>query len=227
MEAQTMIDNLITDALHLSTTDAYVTAEWRPKILRILQRVVNKLYTYDIPWKQAGPVTLTLTANNRSVEAPSGFGLVGAKGGLYAANDREIIWRDPDYVAGWYTDDNTGVPDHYTIYGVGASDRPAFHFDRKPTSDYPMSLFYEKEPPTITDASSSSGLARIPVSFHEDVIFPAAWEWLALGGGDGRAGLEFSKETETALGRAIARYQHGKEGLQQFGDRGIPDLQMW
>jgi len=225
----TMIDNLIKDALHLSTSDSYVTAEWRPKILRVLQRVVERLYDYDLPWKQGGPDDLTISAATRTAVAPSGFGIVGTKGGVFKANDKEMLWRNPDYLKSWLTDNNSGVPDFYTLYGVDATtNRPLFYFDRAPTEQYVAKVLYEKQRPQLIDiGDATNGLDKIPVEFHEDVIFTAAWEWLALGGGDGRASNDFSARTEAALNRKLARYQHGKEGMEQLGDRGISELQQW
>jgi hypothetical protein len=126
-------------------------------------------------------------------------------------------------------DARTGIPSFYSIYGTDpTTGLPLFYFDRAPDAVTVFQLLYEKARPALVDTTgATNGLDKIPEPFHQSVIFPMAWDMLALGGGDGRAASELSPRAVEALNLMLSRYQHGKEGLEQLGDRGISDLQMW
>ncbi len=236
MTGGAMITMLIQDGLDLKSDDTYITAEWRPRALFAIQKAVNEVYKAAAWDFKQGNTTLSLTSASDRVDLPADFYKTGPGGGLFILNQQPVRFETPNqfwkkaYVAA--SAGTTGTyPNIYTIHGYNAATqrRQAVFFPKPASGSVTVQLLYEKGRPAIVDTvtAGASNLEAIPDFFHEDVIYVGALDWLLHGVSDGRAIAEISPRFDKAIKKAVSDYHAGDEELEQYGDRGIPDLGMW
>lgn len=224
MQGDDLIDELMEDTLEISATDSTNAAQ-RTRCLRAIQAALQIIYMAD-DWdfKQVLAGTTTLSAGGYSAVAPSGFMQVGHNGSVWLQNDVELERADARWVNRIRRDRGTSraKPQFYAVSGQDStSKRPLIIFDALSDAAYTIELDYEKICPTITDATSASGLDTIPEEHVQSVLKPAVVELLLSGTGDGRVISELGPRGKAALAQMKARRNQQRPDDSRLGDLGL------
>lgn len=234
MLAGNMITQLLRDGLDLKTDDTYITTEWRPRALAAIQKAVNEFWRAGFWTFKQGYAYLTLPGGDTQTDLPADFHKIGPHGVVHTDEPRELPYRTvKDFTREAYIDGGeTGQPRIYTLPRFNPTTRRQmmglYPTPAVGTSAY-LNVYYEKQRPTIADTlvASTSRLDEIPENLHEDIIYIGALDWLLSGLSDGRAISDISPRFKSAIAMALSELQPGEEMMQQYGEKGIPDLEMW
>lgn len=231
------IDRLLQDELELHLTDTYVTTEWRPRALFALRKALGEIFL-ELPADQRYQTApLSLVGPATDVDLPANFKKTGFKGGVFiAASSRRIYYLPSDKFYGMQNaagvGGGLGEPEFYTLSGLGtATGRRQVTFFPAPAAGttYSIRLRYEGGPPTLADnaVAGTNGLDLLDEDLYTTVIHIGAADWLLHGVGDARSISEISPRFKMALGQWISTVQAGQEELMQYGEEGVPELDMW
>lgn len=229
MQGDDLIDELMEDTLEISATDSTYVAQ-RTRCLRAIQaasQIVCLADDWDFLFVTGG--TTTLSAGAYSAVVPVGFLKVGFNGSVWLQNDTELQRADPQWVnrlrKGKGTDQTK--PAFYAIAGQDSSTkRPLIIVDSLSDAAYTIEIDYQKVCPTITDATSSSGLDQIPDEHVQSVIKPAVVELLQSGQGDGRVISELGPRGRAALASMKSHRNQQQPDDSRLGDLGVGTWRM-
>lgn len=229
------VDAGLQENLELDPSDSYYTSEWVPKALRLLTKVVYDFWAYA-PWdfKIGGPTNISLVGPADNADLPADFLRVGTGGKVVVPGQGPVHYKRPmafNEVALAPTPPTGPRPFIYTIQGRNvATSRVKAFFSPYPPSGTTVTirLMYEiKRPTLVYQDTAGHGMEYIPEEYHESVILPGLIDLLGSQIVDGRTTQELSPRFANALRMAAAEREHGLEEIQQYGDDGIPEEEMW
>jgi hypothetical protein len=174
VNGQSAINAIQAHYAQVPTTDAN-SAELRTRILFFLQTAFNTIWL-ERYWTFAEKHdTITATDTSTQTAVPSDFGVFHPEGGLFLNSTGEPI-----------------VEEHYNrlVLDRGSPGAQSLQADRRfalsginssgvkliehmaADGNATIDVFYQRVPPTITDAPTGSNLEQLPVQYHETVLIP-------------------------------------------------------
>lgn len=184
---------------------------WQARGAFHLQQVVNEFWRKPWPWKRAsGSITVATTG---IAPLPTDFGTIGGKGMLVNRTTlRRLKYEDP-IVLFRMREKESGTssdPLFYTISGIDtATGYQQLHTHQKPPANLALTIYYEKQRPTVS--YGGTGLGGIPIQYHEDILVDGVIARLAFDEGDPRA-PEMTQRYRQAIASA---WTEAKIGLQE------------
>jgi hypothetical protein len=177
VNAYTLISAVMTEHLDLAPTDSN-NSGWRTKILGFQQEIVDEVCNEEVWDFMQSQTTVSLTAATSSVSGPSDISTTSENGAVFirvSGDDRKRLRYLPPPALFDLLETNgsgTGEPEFYTVAQQDATFIPKLHFDKIANQTYTISIYYERNPPTLTDTDgTSSGLQTIPARYHRSVIY--------------------------------------------------------
>jgi len=226
-DTKTRIDEIVTDHLGLKLTDPYVVDQWRPQLLRTMQKVLRLAVWNFTDWYfrygKTTPPGVVVTAGTGPL--PTDFAKIGSRGRVYwpiaGTQPRRLRLRDAERVFNYREEvgATAGDPSYYAIYGT--------NFEVEIAVSGNLTVYYEKTCPTLVDqVDPGSGLTTIPDDV-QDALVLGVIDALSVPLGDDRGVSELSPRFRKALTDARQNHLPGLESEEQLADYGVGEMEMW
>jgi hypothetical protein len=149
-----VIDALIEHSEEVDPRDYNAIRLRRRVWLRAIEIVQEVWDSWDWDFRYKVGESLTLTAGQNSVTAPSDFHSIAYEGSLWVPSRNWNIREVPANVLMEYRRMNSsavGIPQYFAVFGGTDAGLPVIQFDRNADTTYTLALDYEKRPPRLLD----------------------------------------------------------------------------
>lgn len=187
----------------------------RLRILQYIQEVVDFVWAYRLWGFSYTSSSVTVLSNTSSIDLPANFHQF-TKNGQVNLSDGTFLLEIPEHqMLEIRATQNSGVStrvEEFSLFGFNTTSGRRLIQTVTVGAATVLNIYYKRVPPTITDATSSSGLAQVPVEYHNTVLLPGVIAKTRKSKGDSRdfksdfmEGLAYMGAAERPLQRAVQR----------------------
>lgn len=201
----------------LSTDSEYTRR--RARHLAWAQEIVDEVCDErPFSWRMTS-TTVTFTAGVNAADLPANFVELGPTGGLWDASvspARKLDEQSPQIVQGLQIQTNAiSIHSCFSIFAVDATPVQQLQIGRN-GQNQSFTLWYIQSPPTLADATTSSGLEYIPVQYHRTVVLAGLKAKIMRANEDSRADTTYEGIYKRGRERMVIIEFGRKSTIQQL-----------